>query len=342
MRSCSIGIVGATGAVGKVFLDLMATRSFPADSVRLFASPRSEGRQIVFDGQTLVVEKVAPGCFDNIDIVFISAGGDISLELAPVAQKAGCVVIDDSSVFRMDPAVPLVVPEVNLSSMESHKGIVAIPNCSTTPLVMMLDALRAETQIIRVIADTYQSVSGIGRAGIENLRSQAQQILLPDSSASPDSAESADDPLAFNVIPRIDAFIENGYTKEEWKMRNETRKILDIPNLALSSTCVRVPVEITHSEAVHVDMEKPMTPSRARELFTEYPGLTVIDNPKESEYPMPVIATGKDDVFVGRVRQDASNENGLAAWIATDNLRKGAALNAIQLAEQLLQQDWLH
>jgi aspartate-semialdehyde dehydrogenase len=339
MQSCSIGIVGATGAVGKVFLDLMETRAFPADSVRLFASPKSEGKQIIFNGQTLVVEKVVPGCFNNIDIVFISAGGDISLELAPIAQKAGCVIIDDSSVFRMDPAVPLVVPEVNLSAMESHKGIIAIPNCSTTPLVMMLDALRAETQITRVIADTYQSVSGIGRAGIENLRTQAELMLQPEFSHF---TGSENDPLAFNVIPRIDAFIENGYTKEEWKMRNETRKILDIPNLALSSTCVRVPVEITHSEAVHVDMATPVSPSRARELFTEYPGLTVIDDPKENKYPMPVTATGKDDVFIGRVRQDASNENGLAAWIASDNLRKGAALNAIQLAEQLLRQNWLH
>jgi len=339
MQSCSIGIVGATGAVGKVFLDLMETRAFPADSVRLFASPKSEGKQIIFNGQTLVVEKVVPGCFNNIDIVFISAGGDISLELAPIAQKAGCVIIDDSSVFRMDPAVPLVVPEVNLSAMESHKGIIAIPNCSTTPLVMMLDALRAETQITRVIADTYQSVSGIGRAGIENLRTQAELMLQPEFSHF---TGSENDPLAFNVIPRIDAFIENGYTKEEWKMRNETRKILDIPNLALSSTCVRVPVEITHSEAVHVDMATPVSPSRARELFTEYPGLTVIDDPKENKYPMPVTATGKDDVFIGRVRQDASNENGLAAWIASDNLRKGAALNAIQLAEQLLRPNWLH
>jgi aspartate-semialdehyde dehydrogenase len=339
MQSCSIGIVGATGAVGKVFLDLMETRAFPADSVRLFASPKSEGKKIIFNGQTLVVEKVVPGCFNNIDIVFISAGGDISLELAPIAQKAGCVIIDDSSVFRMDPAVPLVVPEVNLSAMESHKGIIAIPNCSTTPLVMMLDALRAETQITRVIADTYQSVSGIGRAGIENLRTQAELMLQPEFSHF---TGSENDPLAFNVIPRIDAFIENGYTKEEWKMRNETRKILDIPNLALSSTCVRVPVEITHSEAVHVDMATPVSPSRARELFTEYPGITVIDDPKENKYPMPVTATGKDDVFIGRVRQDASNENGLAAWIASDNLRKGAALNAIQLAEQLLRQNWLH
>ena len=338
MQSCSIGIVGATGAVGKVFLDLMETRAFPADTVRLFASPKSEGRKIAFKGQTLTVEKITSGCFENIDIVFISAGGDISLELAPVAQKAGCVVIDDSSVFRMEPSVPLVVPEVNLSSMESHQGIIAIPNCSTTPLVMMLDALRSETRITRVIADTYQSVSGIGRAGIETLRTEAEQALV---SGSDNRDRGTEDPLAFNVIPRIDSFLENGYTKEEWKMRNETRKILEIPDLLVSSTCVRVPVEITHSEAVHVDMERPITPNRARELFSEYPGLSVIDDPAKNIYPMPVTATGIDDVLIGRIREDASNENGLAAWIASDNLRKGAALNAIQLAEELLQKDWV-
>jgi aspartate-semialdehyde dehydrogenase len=341
MQSCSIGIVGATGAVGKVFLNLMEARSFPAHSVRLFASPKSEGKQIVFGDQILSVEKITPECFENIDIVFISAGGNISLELAPVAQKAGCVVIDDSSIFRMDPTVPLVVPEVNISAMESHRGIIAIPNCSTTPLVMILDALRSETRITRVIADTYQSVSGIGRAGIETLRSQAMQSLLPPSSQAGSVAETVNDLLAFNVIPRIDSFIENGYTKEEWKMRNETRKILNIPDLPISATCVRVPVEITHSEAVHVDMEKPVTPTRARELFNQYPGVTVIDDPENNEYPMPITATGKDDVLVGRIRKDASNQNGLAVWIASDNLRKGAALNAIQLAEELLQRNWL-
>ena len=343
MQSCSIGIVGATGAVGKVFLSLMETRAFPADTVRLFASPKSEGKEIVFKGEILVVEKISPGCFENIDIVFISAGGDISLELAPIAQKAGCVVIDDSSVFRMDPAVPLVVPEVNLAAMESHEGIIAIPNCSTTPLVMMLDALRSETRITRVIADTYQSVSGIGRAGIETLRAQAEDALLSSNSKTSTNASSQtnDDPLAFNVIPRIDSFLENGYTKEEWKMRNETRKILELPDLLVSSTCVRVPVEITHSEAVHVDMETPISPTRARELFSKYPGLSVLDEPENSIYPMPVTATGMDDVLIGRIRSDASNQNGLAAWIASDNLRKGAALNAIQLAEKLLQKNWI-
>jgi aspartate-semialdehyde dehydrogenase len=249
-----------------------------------------------------------------------------------VAKRAGAVVIDDSSAYRMDPDVPLVVPEVNGDDLAGHKGIIAIPNCSTTPLVMVLHALNQVNRVVRVIADTYQSVSGTGTAAVHELMEQTQRVL----SHEPVTPHVYPHQIAFNLLPHIDSFLDNGYTKEEWKMVQESRKILHQPDLSLSATCVRVPVMISHSESVHVELERPMDPDDVREVLARFPGIAVQDDPSVDLYPMPWTAAGRDEVFVGRIRQDASLPNGIALWIVSDNLRKGAATNAIQIAEELL------
>ncbi len=327
-----VAVVGATGAVGRVFLRVLEERRFPVQSLRLCASPRSVGKRLPFAGQELVVEEATPSLFAQCDLVFISASTAVSRQLAPVAVDAGCVVIDDSSAFRMEPHVPLVVPEVNGGDVAWHQGILAIPNCSTTPMVMALYPLHRVDPIRRIVVDTYQSVSGTGAAAVEELREQARQVL----EGLPTRPEQYPHQIAFNVLPQVDSFQENGYTVEEWKMVQETRKIMHAPEIAVSATCVRVPVPISHSEAVHVEFERPMDPEEARALLNAFPGITVVDDPSHSGYPMPIHATDKDDVFVGRIRQDASHPNGLALWIVSDNLRKGAATNAIQIAEEVV------
>ncbi len=337
MRSCSIAVVGATGAVGQVFLRLLEERRFPASSLRLYASHRSAGRRLTVNGDELVVEEATPDCFKGVDIAFISATGEVSRTLAPHAVKAGALVIDDSSVWRMEPEVPLVVPEINPGDLAHHRGITAIPNCSTTQMVMALYPLHRVNPLRRIIVDSYQSVSGTGAAAMRELRHQAGQVLRGEET----TPHAYPHQIAFNVLPHIDAFLEDGYTREEWKMREETRKILHAPELAVSATCVRVPVEISHSEAVHVELTRPMSPEEARELLSAFPGVRVVDNPQADEYPMPLDATGKDEVLVGRIRRDSSHPNGLALWVVGDNLRKGAALNAIQIAEEVLRRDLL-
>jgi len=327
-----IAIVGATGAVGQVALQVMEERSFAAQSLRLCASPRSVGKRMRFRGQEIVVEETTAALFAECDIAFISANGAVSRELAPIAVQQGCVVIDDSSVFRMDPAVPLVVPEVNAADVEAHQGILAIPNCSTTQMVMALYPLHLANPIKRVVVDTYQSVSGTGAAAVAELNEQAAQVLK----GQPAQAEQYPHQIAFNVFPHIEPFMDNGYTREEWKMLEETRKIMHAPEIAVSATCVRVPVPIAHSEAVHVEFERPMDPQEARELLAAFPGVVVTDDPQQDAYPMPINAAGHDEVFVGRIRKDASHPNGLAMWVVSDNLRKGAALNAVQIAEELV------
>jgi len=337
VKSCSIAVVGATGAVGRVFLRLLEERHFPASSIRLCASRRSVGTRLPVNGESLVVEEATPDSFKGVDIVFISATGEVSRTMGPQAVAAGALVIDDSSIFRMQPDVPLVVPEINAEDLAHHKGIVAIPNCSTTQMVMALYPLHRVNPIKRIIVDTYQSVSGTGGAAMRELREQTGQVLhgqTVDPRAYPHQ-------IAFNVLPHIDAFLEDGYTKEEVKMREETRKILHAPGIAISATCVRVPVEISHSEAVHVELTHPMTPKEARELLAAFPGIRVVDDPQVNQYPMPLDAAGKDEVLVGRIRRDSSHANGLALWVVGDNLRKGAALNAIQIAEEVLKRDLL-
>ena len=332
MQDLTVAVVGATGAVGAEFLRIVEKRYATPPRLKLLASSRSAGRRLPFDGTEHVVEEATPDSFRDVDIAFISASGDVSRALAPAAVAAGAVVIDDSSAFRMDPEVPLVVPEVNGADVEWHQGTISIPNCSTTPLVMVAHPLRQVSPLVRVIADTYQSVSGAGASLMAGLKEQSEQLK------DRDSRESASEPgqIAYNVVPQIDRFLDSGYTMEEQKMRQETRKILHAPDIRVSATCVRVPVYISHCAAVHLEFERPVSPEQARELLAAMPGVTVLDDPESAEYPMPWDVAGQDDVFVGRIRRDLSHPNGLALWVVSDNLRKGAALNSLQIAEELL------
>ena len=316
-----IALVGATGAVGKVFLGILEEGRFPAGEIRLCASERSVGREIALNGHRLTVEEPTPELFSEVDIVFIAAGSGISRELAPIAAEAGALVVDKSSAFRMDPDVPLVVPEVNGGDLDDHNGIVSVPNCSTTQLVMVLNPLNDANPISRVVVDTYQSVSGTGAAAMEELTAQSGQVLSGDE-ARPSVYPHR---IAFNVLPQVESFLPNGYTQEEMKMTKETRKIMHLPDLPISATCVRVPVMVAHAEAAHIEFERSISPGEAREVLDAAPGVTVVDDPASSLYPMPVDAEGKDDVFVGRIRQDVSKTNGIALWLVSDNLRKGAA-----------------
>ena len=335
MNSCNIAVIGATGAVGQVFLRIAEERDFPVDKIRLCASERSIGKKLEFRGEQIGVELCTPDLLDDVDFSFISASGEVSKELAPLSVKHNTIAIDDSSAFRMAEGVPLVVPEVNADDLEEHKGIVSIPNCSTTPLVMVLKPLSEISTIKRVIVDTFQSVTGTGSAALKELEDQSRQIL----NGKPTKAEEYPHQIAFNVLPHIEPFLENGYTREEMKMVNETRKILHDPEVMVSATCVRVPVAVSHSEAIHIEFDNAVSPDTAREVLGAQPGITIIDDPLSNVYPMPIEAAGTDDVLVGRVRKDVSNPNGLALWVVCDNLRKGAALNAIQIAEEMMRRD---
>ena len=337
MKPVTIAVVGATGAVGQEFLSILETRDLPLKEIKLCASHRSAGKRIKVLGEELVVEETTPDSFTGVDIAFISVSTALSGEFGPIAVQKGALVIDDSSYFRMDSGVPLVVPEVNGEDVEHHRGIISIPNCSTTPLVMAIHPLNKVNPVRRVVAATYQSVSGAGGAAMDELREQTR-TLLDGGHADPKEQPNQ---IAFNVIPRIDSFGEDGYTKEETKMINETRKIMHRPDMAVSATCVRVPVYISHSAAVHVEFEDPISPDDARRLLSQMPGVRVVDDPDAGGYPMPLDAAGADDVLVGRIRKDASHPNGLAMWIVSDNLRKGAALNAFQIAEEVLKRDCL-
>jgi len=325
-------VVGATGAVGTEFLRIVEQRHPQMPNINALASSRSAGKRLTVGGHELVVEETTEDSFAGVDIAFISVDGDLSRRLGPVAVAAGAVVIDDSSAFRMQEDVPLVVPEVNGADVEWHRGIISIPNCSTTPLAMVAHPLHRVNPIVRIVADTYQSVSGAGSAPMAELREQSRDVL-EGKKAQPQAITHQ---IAFNVIPHIDRFLDDGYTYEELKMVLETRKIMHAPDIRLSATCVRVPVYVSHSAAVHIEFERPFSPEEARELLAAMPGVTVLDDPDRSSYPMPWDVAGTDDVFVGRIRRDSSHPNGLAMWIVSDNLRKGAALNSIQIAEELV------
>ena len=332
MADPRVALVGATGAVGQVFLQVLEERGFPMQSLRLCASPQSVGKRLAFRGQELAIEEATEALFAECDLAFISVSASISKKLAPMAVQQGCVVIDDSAAFRMEPTVPLVVPEINAGDVEGHRGILAIPNCSTTQLVMALYPLHQVNPVQRVVVDTYQSVSGTGRAAMRELDEQSAVVLQ----GGPPNPDQYPHQIAFNVLPHIDSFMENGYTTEEWKIRQETRKIMHAPNIAISATAVRVPVAVSHSEAVHTELERPMDPEEARSLLDAFPGVVVVDDPQHDAYPMPIDAAGHDEVFVGRIRADASHPNGLAMWVVSDNLRKGAATNAVQIAEEVI------
>ena len=327
-----VAIVGPSGAVGKTLIQLLDERSFHFSEIRLCGSERSIGKKICVGDKTIKIEKATSGLFEQVDIVFIAASSEVSRNLTPIAVEAGATVIDKSSEFRMNKDVPLVIPEVNGNDLGDHKGIISSPNCSTTPLAMTLKSLSSISPISRVVVDTYQSVSGSGLPAMEELRTQSNDVL----SRANIKPKVYPHQIAFNALPQIDDFHENGYTIEELKMVNETRKILHQPELPISATCVRVPVMVGHSEAVHVEFENSVEAEHARAVLSETPGISVVDDPQTRSYPLPTQVEGKDDIYVGRIRKDNSHTKGLAMWLVSDNLRKGASLNALQIAEELL------
>jgi aspartate-semialdehyde dehydrogenase len=332
-NALNVAVVGATGLVGQEFMKIALQRKFPIKGLRLLASHRSAGKKITFgEFGEIEVEETTPQSFKGVDIAFFSATTEVSKSIIPYAVKAGAVCIDDSSAWRMEPEVPLVVPEVNADDLKGHKGIIAIPNCPTTPLCQVLWPVHKQNPITRIIVDTYQSVSGTGTLAVEELTEQTRQVMAGEQTRSHVYPHQ----IAFNVLPQVDVFLGSGYTKEEWKMINETRKIMHEPELPMSATCVRVPVYNGHSEAVHVDFTKPMAPEDFYAMAKATPNVLVQDEPSVNMYPTPWATAGKDETFVGRIRQDASNPNGIAFWLVSDNLRKGAALNAIQIAEELI------
>jgi aspartate-semialdehyde dehydrogenase len=338
-KPLNVAVVGATGAVGGTMIRMLRERGFPVGELRLLASARSAGRIVDIDGTEHPVSEATAESFQGVDIALFSAGGDTSKALAPLAAERGATVIDNSSAWRMDPNVPLVVSQVNPDDLERHEGIIANPNCSTMQLVPVLMALRDAVGIERVVVDTYQAVSGTGGNAITELQAQLEAYV----GGQPLQASVYPHQIALNALPQVDVFLDNGYTKEEWKVVTESRKILHLPDLRVSCTAVRVPVFVAHSEAVHVETSEPITPDRARTLFAAVPGVVVQDDPSRSTYPLATEAAGSDEVYVGRVRQDPSiaDGRGLAFWVVSDNLRKGAATNAVQLAEILVERGWV-
>jgi aspartate-semialdehyde dehydrogenase len=332
MAGYVIAIVGATGAAGQTTLKILQERKFPVREIRCFASERSAGKTVEFAGAPVRVEKVADASFKGVEIAFFSAGSAQSKAFAPAAVRFGAVVVDKSSAFRMDPEVPLVVPEINPQAAKRHKGIVASPNCTTVVTVMPLKPIHDAARIRRVVATSYQAVSGAGVNGVEELRRQT----LAWARGEPIEVRFFPHQIAFNLLPHIDRFDDSGYTGEELKLVNEVRKILEEPEMKISPTTVRVPVFTAHSVAVNVETEEKVTAARARELFDSFPGLRLWDDPARNRYPMPIVVEGQDDCFVGRIREDLSSDRGLNFWVVGDQLRKGAATNAVQIAELLI------
>ena len=331
----NVAVFGATGAVGSELISILEQRDFPINELRAIASPRSEGRKIEFRDGEITVQAISEKSFEGIDIAIFSAGGDRSVEWAPVAVKNGAVVIDNSNAWRMDPDVPLVVPEVNPEDIAGYtkKGIIANPNCSTIQMVVVLKPIHDKAKIKRVVVSTYQAVSGTGQNGLEELRDQTASIL----NFQEHEPKVYPHQIAFNCLPHIDVFLDNAYTKEEMKMVQETAKILGDDSVKISPTAVRVPVFNCHAESLNIETEQKLTPNEARAVLAEAPGITVFDAPQKDVYPLQSIASGKDDIYVGRIREDETIENGINMWIVADNLRKGAALNAVQIAEKLIE-----
>jgi len=336
-KDYNVAVVGATGAVGEEMLRILEERRFPLRNLRVIASERSEGRALKFCGENLKVERLRGLSFRGVEIALFSAGAEISKEFSPQAVKKGSVVVDNSSAFRMESGVPLVVPEVNPDALKSHQGIIANPNCSTIQLVVAINPLHQITRIKRLVISTYQAVSGTGREAIEELKHQSQQWLKGEEIKK----EVYPHQIAFNLLPHIGEFLINGYTEEELKLVNETKKIMEDDHLSVTATCVRVPVFIGHSEAVTVEMEKELSVNQVKKILSRAPGVVLQDNSAHHLYPLPLEAAGKDEVFVGRIRKDESIKNGVNLWIVADNLRKGAALNTIQIAELLIKESLL-
>jgi aspartate-semialdehyde dehydrogenase len=336
-KSYRVAILGATGAVGTELIELLAERNFPLSDLKLLASPRSAGKTMKFKGEDLLIEEVSDRSFANVDIVLASAGGSTSKALAPQAVKAGAVVIDNSSAFRMDSQVPLVIPEVNPDAASHHQGIIANPNCTTILMAVAIYPLHKARQIQRIVAATYQSASGAGARAMEEVKNQSQEILQGKAPTS----EVFPYPIAFNLFPHNSPMTANGYCEEEMKMVNETRKIFNAPQLRITATCVRVPVLRAHSEAINLEFEEPLSVKEAKEILSQSKGVRIVEDWQANYFPMPIDATGEDDVLVGRIRQDISHPNGLELWLCGDQIRKGAALNAVQIAELLVEQNLL-
>jgi aspartate-semialdehyde dehydrogenase len=336
-RNPVVAVCGATGAVGQEMLKILEERDFPHSEIIPMASARSAGKKVTFKGRELKVVELTEDSFAGVDLALFSAGGSTSEKFSPIAAKAGCVVVDNSSAWRMDDNCPLVVPEVNPHDLDWHKGIIANPNCSTIQMMLALKPIHDEARIKRVVVSTYQAVSGTGQKAIEELENQVRRLM----SGQPVVPDVYPHQIAFNCLPQIDVFMDNGYTKEEMKMVKETIKIMGDPSIRVTATCVRVPVFYGHSESVNIETEEKLTADDVRALLAKAPGVTVIDFPEKKAYPMPVDAAGENDTFVGRIREDETIANGINMWVVSDNIRKGAALNTIQIAETLIERDLL-
>lgn len=336
MKKYNVAVVGATGAVGNEMVATLEKNKFPVKNLTLLASARSIGKTLSYKGEDIPIDELKADSFKDIDIGLFSPGGAVSQKFAPIAAASGCVVIDNTSAFRMDPDVPLVVPEVNAHAIKfyKNKGIIANPNCSTIQMVVVLKPLHDAAKIKRVVVSTYQAVSGTGKKAIYELEQQVLAIY----NNKPIEKKVYPWQIAFNCLPHIDSFLENGYTKEEMKMVNETKKIMEDDSIQVTATTVRVPVYYGHSESVNVEFEKDLSPDEARKVLKKAPGVKVVDDPSKNKYPLAIDAAGKDDTFVGRIRRDESVPHGLNMWVVADNIRKGAALNAVQIAEVLIQQ----
>ncbi|RAK11162.1 aspartate semialdehyde dehydrogenase [Halanaerobium saccharolyticum] len=333
MKKYNVAVVGATGLVGREMLKILSQRNFPLGQLKLIASERSEGKKIQFEDRELTVESVKEGTFEGIDIALFSAGSGVSKEVAPQVKKAGGIVIDNSNAFRMDPDAPLVVPEVNGEDLKEHQQIIANPNCSTIQMVMLLKPLAEKYGLKRLVINTYQAVSGAGKKAVDELIDQTKAYLSQEEIKN----ENFNHQIAFNAIPQIDVFLDNDYTKEEMKMVNETHKILHDPDLSITATCVRIPVIFGHGESLNIELNKDFKVEAVKQLFTQTKNVEVVDQPAAEKYPMQIDTEDNDNVLVGRIRRDNSVENGLNLWLTANNLRKGAALNAVQIAEYLIE-----
>lgn len=343
-KAYHVAVVGATGAVGQKMLRVLEDEDFPVASMKLLASERSAGKKMIFQKEEHVVEKLTDEAFSGIDIAFFSAGGSISRRFAKKAVESGAVVIDNTSAFRMDPDVPLVVPEVNESDLDEHKGLIANPNCSTIQMVAALEPLKRAFGLRRIIVSTYQAVSGAGANAVKEMKEQTEAVLSGqdvEARVLPVKGDDKHFPIAFNAIPQIDTFEKNDYTFEEMKMINETRKIMHDPSLPVAATCVRLPIETGHAESVYIELKHPASVKELRQTIQEAPGVVLQDDPSEQLYPMPLMAAGKKEVFVGRIRRDLDVETGFHLWIVSDNLLKGAAWNSVQIAQRLLARNLL-
>jgi len=336
-KKFNVGVAGATGAVGREMVKILEQRNFPVDILKPLASSRSIGRTVEFHGKEIPVEVLDKNSFEGLDLAVFSAGASVSREFAPEAVKSGCVVVDNSSAWRMDPDIPLVVPEVNPDALQNHGGIIANPNCSTIQMVVALKPIYDAAGIKRIVVSTYQAVSGTGQKAIEELADQTRALMTERELIKKVYPHQ----IAFNCLPHIDVFLDNDYTKEEMKMVHETRKIMGDDSIQVSATAVRVPVFYSHSEAVWIETVQKITPEKVRGLLASAPGVIVVDYPAKNEYPLAIDAAGQDATYVGRIREDISCENGIAMWVVSDNIRKGAALNTIQIAERLIEMDLL-